>query len=95
MENLTHYIFDQALILIPVLYVVAEILKGTKIICDEFIPVAITVVGIGLAFALMGFSTESLIQGILVSGATVYSNQLFVQGKKKKEIVEQMEQIKK
>lgn len=79
MENLMSYVMDNALILIPVLYVLGAILKGTEKVEDKYIPVILLPVGIVLAMLIVGFNVNGFIQGILVTGATVYANQLVKQ----------------
>lgn len=79
MENLMSYVVDNALILIPVLYVLGAILKGTEKVEDKYIPVVLLPVGIVLAMLIVGFNVNGFIQGILVTGATVYANQLVKQ----------------
>ena len=79
MENIMNYITENALILIPALYVLGAILKGTQKIADKYIPILLLPVGIALAMLLVGVNINGLIQGILVTGATVYANQLVKQ----------------
>lgn len=79
MENLMSYVVDNALILIPVLYVLGAILKGAEKVEDKYIPVVLLPVGIVLAMLIVGFNVNGFIQGILVTGATVYANQLIKQ----------------
>ena len=73
------YITDNSLILIPVLYVIAAIFKGIEVIKDKYIHLILLPIGIVLAVAIQGFNVNSVIQGILVVGVTVYGNQLFKQ----------------
>ena len=80
--DITTYIIEKCLILVPCLLVLGSILKGTEKVKDKYIPVILLPLGIGGAIALGGFTVDSIIQGILVTGAAVYCNQLFVQGKK-------------
>ena len=80
--DIVSYIVEKCLILVPCLLVLGSILKGTEKIKDKYIPVILLPLGIAGAIALGGFTVDSIIQGILVSGAAVYCNQLFVQGKK-------------
>ena len=69
------YIVDNALILIPALIVVGAIIKQVEAIPDKWIPLILLPLG--------GLSADSVIQGILVTGAAVYGNQLVKQlGKK-------------
>lgn len=81
MEILT-YITENALILIPVLVVIGQIIKNIQKIPDKWIPVILLPLGILGAMALGGWTVTSAIQGILVTGAAVYGNQLVKQLKK-------------
>ena len=78
----TNFIMENALVLIPTLYVIGAILKKTEYVADKYIPVILLPLGIVGAVALMGLSAESVIQGILVAGATVLTNQVVKQSSK-------------
>jgi len=83
------YLIEQMLILIPVLYVIGMLIKGTPVVKDWVIPWMLLVIGVIFA-VLVGISADipivdSVIQGILVTGVTVFANQLFVQTKYNKE----------
>ena len=82
MEMLKDYILDNALILIPAIYVIGAILKGTELIKDKYIPVILLPVGIALGMILVGFNVNGFIQGVLVTGVAVYANQLVKQALK-------------
>lgn len=78
------YIKPELLILIPVLYIIGEILKHTERVKDNYIPAILGAAGIALAFlyvtategfALIGAFT-AITQGILVAGAAVYADQI-------------------
>ena len=83
MEMLKDYIMDNALILIPAIYVIGAILKGTELIKDKYIPVILLPIGIVLGMLIVGFTVNGFIQGILVTGVAVYTNQLVKQTLKK------------
>ena len=83
MEMLKDYILDNALILIPAIYVIGAILKGTELVKDKYIPVILLPIGIVLAMLLVGFNVNGFIQGVLVTGVAVYTNQLVKQTLKK------------
>lgn len=85
MEILKDYIVDNALILIPVLYVLGMILKGLEVIKDKYIPIILLPIGVILAMLIVGFNVNGFIQGVLVTGVSVYSNQLVKQLTKKEE----------
>ncbi len=74
-----NYITENALILIPVLYIIGMILKDTNKVKDKYIPLILLPIGIGLAMALIGININAIIQGILVVGVSVYTNQLVKQ----------------
>lgn len=82
--DVVSYILDNKLILIPVLYVINYIVKKTKVIGDKFLPLVLLVVGILLS-VLMGGDTiiNNIVQGILVTGTTVLTDQIVVQAKNK------------
>lgn len=73
------FIIENALILVPALYVIGLIIKGTEKIGDKYIPVILLIFGVAGAVALLGFNINAIIQGILVTGAAVYANQLLKQ----------------
>lgn len=60
-------------------------MKGLEFIKDKYIPCILLVIGIAFSIALIGFNVNAVIQGILVSGATVLGNQLIKQYKKENE----------
>ncbi|MCY6355367.1 phage holin family protein [Clostridium sp. ZS2-4] len=72
------FVVKQALILISALYVTGLMLKHSKV-KDWLIPWILLIGGMGRAVALMGLNANVIIQGSLVTGATVYTNQLLKQ----------------
>ena len=62
-----NYIVDNALILIPVLYIIGTFLKGLEIINDKYIPLILLALGIGFSIAIISFSIYAVIQGVLVT----------------------------
>lgn len=76
--DILKYVTEQALILIPALYVIGMILKNSSV-NDKYIPIILLVLGIAGSIALMGITVQAVIQGILVCGATVFTNQLIKQ----------------
>ena len=92
MELYKEFIKPEILILIPVLYLIGMMIKGTTLIKDKYIPLVLGIVGIILAVIWM-LATEgaeniymaiftAITQGILCAGASVYANQLVKQGRK-------------
>lgn len=76
------YITQNSLILIPVLYILGMLIKNTERINDKYIPIILLIAGIAGAVGIMGISADSVVQGVLVTGATVYTNQLIKQNTK-------------
>lgn len=89
--NYQDYIKTELLILIPVLYFVGIGLKKSKL-PDKWIPVALGAVSVTLSAVWVIATSEisgiqeiasalftAVTQGVLVAGASVYANQLYVQ----------------
>lgn len=74
-----NYITDNALVLIPVLVIIGQIVKGIEKIPDKYIPLILLPFGILGAMALGGWTVDSAVQGVLVTGAAVYGNQIYKQ----------------
>ena len=72
-------VIEGALILIPVLSVIGQIIKGIEKIPNKYIPLILLPFGILGSLGLGGLNIDSVIQGVLVTGAAVYSNQLWKQ----------------
>ena len=79
-----NYMIENRLILIPVLDILGSFLKGLENVKDKYIPLVLLTIGIGFSVAIIGFSVDAIIQGILVTGVTVLGNQLIKQSKKDK-----------
>ena len=82
MNDITKYITESSLILVPAVYIVGKILKGTEKVPDKYIPLILLPIGIILSLLSTGLNIESVIQGVLVTGCAVYINQLSKQTKK-------------
>lgn len=78
MELLT-YILEKGLVLIPVLNILGALIKGIGKIPDKYIPLILLVFGILGAFGILGFSVDAAVQGVLITGAAVYGDQLVKQ----------------
>lgn len=83
--NFLSYIQEEGLILIPVLYIIGMMLKGFKKIPNRYIPVILLVFGEIFTVLLLGMNIESVIQGVLLTGVTVYGNQVVKQLNKSNE----------
>ena len=94
-EMLKEYIKPELLILVVVLYFVGIGIKNTELIKDKYIPIILGVVGVLIsgiyivATSIINGYQEvltviftSIVQGILVAGASVYINQVIKQSNK-------------
>lgn len=77
-----NYILENALVLIPALLLVGRIIKEAEFIPNKYIPLLLLPIGVIGAMALCGWNVEGAIQGVLVTGAAVYGNQVVKQLKK-------------
>ncbi len=93
--ELQEYIKPELLILVPVLYLIGAALKKSAL-KDKLIPFVLGAAGILLSGIYLFATSDvhgaqaiatavftALTQGVLVAGASVYVNQLIVQGTKK------------
>lgn len=92
--NYQDYIKSELLILIPVLYFIGIALKKSSL-PDKLIPIILGVISILLSSIWIIATTDitcfreialalftSITQGVLLAGASVYVNQIYVQSKK-------------
>lgn len=77
--NIIKYVVDNALELIPALYIIGLMIKGTEKIKDKYIPIILLPLGILGSITMIGMNSKAVIQGILVTGVAVYTNQLVKQ----------------
>lgn len=76
MENIMDYVSESAIVLVLALHVIGDIIKGIKMIPNKYIPVILLPFGIIGAVVLMGVTIDSILQGILITGAAVYTNEI-------------------
>ena len=79
MEMIQKFLIEEALILIPVLYVIGMFLKSLESIKDKYIPLIIWFFGVVLSMLILGFNVDGFIQGTLVAGASVFTSQIYIQ----------------
>lgn len=92
--NYQDYIKTELLILIPVLYFIGIGLKKSKL-SDKWIPIVLGVSAVVLSAVWVIATADinglqetasaiftAVTQGVLVAGASVYANQLYIQAKK-------------
>lgn len=77
--DIIKYVTENALVLIPVLMIIGTIIKNIQFIPDKYIPLILLPFGVVGAMALGEWNVQSAIQGVLVTGAAVYGNQIYKQ----------------
>lgn len=77
--NFLNFINEQGIIIVPVLYIIGMVLKDLKKVHDKYIPLILLVVGCSISFIMFGLSASSFVQGVLLTGFTVYGNQVIKQ----------------
>ena len=82
--DILNYVLEEGLIVIPALYILAEIIKGTGIVKNKWIPAILLVISLVLTPLIVtgGYTADNIIQAILVAGATVFGNELITQSRK-------------
>lgn len=89
--DITEYIRDGYVILIPVLYIIGRFIKQSERINNKYIPLILMGVGIVFGICISLVCKETLlsaiingtVQGILTAGAAVLSDQVIKQMSKK------------
>lgn len=81
--ELEQFIIQEALFIVPVLWILGYMLKKTPKVQDWTIPYILLIVGLALALWTLGFTPAAVAQGFLVTGAAVLGHQLVTQAKYK------------
>ena len=80
--DILEYIVQEGLVMIPVLYILGEIIRRTDVLENKWIPPILLVVSLGFTPLLLGqFTPDNIVQAVLVAGATVFADQLYKQVK--------------
>ena len=81
--NVFDYIIQEGLVMIPVLFIIGEIIKGTELLGNKWIPLVILFVSIAFTPLVLGtYTAENIVQAVLVAGVTVFGNELIKQTSK-------------
>lgn len=75
---------EKCVVLVIILYVIGMMLKDTKKIKDNYIPIILGIVSIpiGIMFCWSDV-VNGIVQGIMCAGMAVYGNQIYKQLEKK------------
>lgn len=80
--EILEYVVQEGLVMVPVLYILGEIIEHTDTLANKWIPPILLVVSLGFTpFLLNGFTADNIVQAVLVAGVTVFSDQLYKQAK--------------
>ena len=78
--NILDFIIKEALIMIPVLWILVEIVKGLEKLDNKYLPIFALAFSLVLTPALLqGYNIDNIIQAILIAGTTVFADQLYKQ----------------
>ena len=78
--DILNYVVQEGLVMIPVLYIIGEIVKGTELLSNKWIPLSLLIVSVGFTPLLLGaYTADSIVQAVLVAGVTVFGNELIKQ----------------
>ena len=78
--DILNYVVQEGLVMIPVLYIIGEIVKGTELLSNKWIPLALLIVSVGFTPLLLGtYTADNVVQAVLVAGVTVFGNELIKQ----------------
>ena len=81
--DILNYVVQEGLVMIPVLFIIGEIVKGTEVLSNKWIPLAVLIVSIGFTPLVLGaYTADNIVQAVLVAGATVFGNELVKQSSK-------------
>ena len=78
--DVLNYILQEGLVMIPVLFIIGEIVKGTELLSNKWIPLVLLAVSIGFTPLVLGaYTADNIVQAVLVAGVTVFGNELIKQ----------------
>lgn len=80
-EFIKDLLVEDAMLVVPALWVIGKIVKETPQIKDWTIPYILLGIGVILTVGILGVNVDALIQGVLVSGLSVFGHQIFIQTK--------------
>jgi len=81
--DILNYVVQEGLVMIPVLFIIGEIVKGTELLGNKWIPLVVLVVSIGFTPLVLGaYDATNVVQAVLVAGVTVFGNELIKQSSK-------------
>ena len=81
--DIVNYVVQEGLVMIPALFIIGEIVKGTELLSNKWIPLVILIVSVGFTPLVLGaYTADNIVQAVLVAGVTVFGNELIKQSSK-------------
>ena len=81
--DILNYVVQEGLVMIPALFIIGEIVKGTELLSNKWIPLVILIVSVGFTPLVLGaYTADNIVQAVLVAGVTVFGNELIKQSNK-------------
>ena len=81
--DILNYVVQEGLVMIPVLFIIGEIVKGTELLGNKWIPLAVLIISVGFTPLVLGaYTADNIVQAVLVAGVTVFGNELIKQSSK-------------
>ena len=78
--DILNYVVQEGLVMIPALFIIGEIIKGTELLSNKWIPLVILIVSVGFTPLVLGaYTADNIVQAVLVAGVTVFGNELIKQ----------------
>ena len=78
--DILNYVVQEGLVMIPVLFIIGEIVKGTELLSNKWIPLAVLVISVAFTPLVLGtYTADNIVQAVLVAGVTVFGNELIKQ----------------
>ena len=81
--DILNYVVQEGLVMIPVLFIIGEIVKGTELLSNKWIPLVVLVISVAFTPLVLGtYTADNVVQAVLVAGVTVFGNELIKQTSK-------------
>lgn len=81
--DILNYVVQEGLVMIPVLFIIGEIVKSTELLSNKWIPLALLIISVGFTPLVLGaYTANNIVQAVLVAGVTVFGNELIKQSSK-------------
>lgn len=81
--DILQYIVQEGYVMIAALWVIGKVITGTEVLKNKHIPIILLLVSVGFTPLLLGgYTPEAVVQSVLITGVTVYGDQVIKQLKK-------------